>query len=77
MPGLSGIEVYARARQSGWNGAVLFVSGFADPDNVALMDGKPFLGKPFLGKPFRARVLRDQVAKILDETGKPSPASQP
>lgn len=72
MPGLSGIEVYARARQSGWNGAVLFVSGFADPANVALMDGKPFLGKPF-----RAQVLRDQVAKILDETGKPSPASQP
>ena len=71
MPGMSGIDVYARARASGWDGAVLFVSGFADPANVARMGGKPFLAKPF-----GAQTLRDQVAQILAETTKPSLASQ-
>jgi CheY-like chemotaxis protein len=71
MPGMSGIDVYARARGSGWEGAVLFVSGFADPANVARMGGKPFLAKPF-----GAQTLRDQVAQILAETTKPSLVSQ-
>jgi CheY-like chemotaxis protein len=71
MPGMSGIDVYARARASGWDGAVLFVSGFADPANVARMGGKPFLAKPF-----GAQTLRDQVEQILAETAKPSLASQ-
>jgi signal transduction histidine kinase len=71
MPGMSGIDVFARARDSGWDGAVLFVSGFADPDDDARMDGQPFLAKPF-----RAQELRDQVAQILAEAGKPTLASQ-
>jgi len=72
MPGMSGLDVYARARESGWDGAVLFVSGFADQANVARMGGNLFLAKPF-----GAEELRDQVARILDaETDKPSLASQ-
>ena len=72
MPGLSGLDVYARARESGWDGAVLFVSGFADQANVARMGGNLFLAKPF-----GAEELRDQVARILDaETDKPSLASR-
>ena len=61
MPGMSGIDVYARARKSGWDGAVLFVSGFADQADVASIDGQPFLEKPF-----RAQALRDRVAHMLD-----------
>jgi len=72
MPGMSGLDVYARARESGWDGAVLFVSGFADQANVARMGGNLFLAKPF-----GAEELRDQVTRILDaETDKPSLASQ-
>jgi signal transduction histidine kinase len=63
MPGMSGIDVYERAQANGWGGAVLFVSGFADPDNLARIRGKPFLAKPF-----GVEALRDQVARILAGT---------
>jgi len=67
-----GQMLVAQARESGWDGAVLFVSGFADQANVARMGGNLFLAKPF-----GAEELRDQVARILDaETDKPSLASQ-
>jgi CheY-like chemotaxis protein/two-component sensor histidine kinase len=62
MPGMSGIEVYKRAQECGRNGAVLFISGFADP---AIVDDIP--GKPFLTKPFRGQTLKAQVAHILAE----------
>ena len=70
MPGMSGIEVYRRARESGWDGAVLFVSGYVVPTEVTLIDGKPFLGKPF-----GAQALKDQVAQMLAQTDKPSAPS--
>jgi FixJ family two-component response regulator len=63
MPGMSGIDVYERAQANGWGGAVLFVSGFADPANLARIRGKPFLAKPF-----GVEALRDQVARILAGT---------
>jgi len=63
MPGMSGIDVYERAQANGWDGAVLFVSGFADPANLARI-----YGKPFLAKPFGVEALKDQVARILAGT---------
>jgi FixJ family two-component response regulator len=57
---MSGIEVYERARASGWKGEVLFVSGFFDTD----LDGR-LHGKPFLAKPFRKQALLDRVAQIM------------
>jgi signal transduction histidine kinase/ActR/RegA family two-component response regulator len=63
MPGMSGIDAYERARENGWSGAVLFVSGFADPANLARIRGKPFLAKPF-----GVEALRDQVARMLAGT---------
>ena len=63
LPGMSGIDVYERAQANGWDGAVLFVSGFADPANLARI-----YGKPFLAKPFGVEALKDQVARILAGT---------
>jgi signal transduction histidine kinase/ActR/RegA family two-component response regulator len=71
MPGLSGIDVYERACQNGWRGAVLFVSGFADPTIVARIHGKPFLAKPF-----GIETLRDQVARLLAGRENPLLASR-
>jgi CheY-like chemotaxis protein len=72
MPGMSGIDVYERARENGWNGAVLFVSGFSDPANLARIRGKPFLAKPF-----GVDALRGQVARILAGANKASRAAHP
>jgi signal transduction histidine kinase/ActR/RegA family two-component response regulator len=72
MPGLSGIDVYERARERGWNGAVLFVSGFADPAHLARIRGKPFLAKPF-----GVEALRDQVARILAGANKATRTAHP
>jgi signal transduction histidine kinase/CheY-like chemotaxis protein len=66
MPGMSGIDAYERARENGWSGAVLFVSGFADPANLARIRGKPFLAKPF-----GVEALKDQVARMLAGTDQP------
>jgi signal transduction histidine kinase len=66
MPGMSGIDVYERAREDGWSGAALFVSGFVDPTNLARIRGEPFLAKPF-----GVQALKDQVASIVAGTDKP------
>jgi signal transduction histidine kinase/CheY-like chemotaxis protein len=71
MPGMSGIDVYEQARKRGWGGDVLFVSGFTDPSSLARIHEKPSLAKPF-----RGQVLRDRVAQILAEPGKPLLASR-
>ncbi len=71
MPGMSGIDVYERARENGWRGTVLFLSGFTDPASLTRIRGKPFLAKPF-----RAQALKDRVARILAGADNPSLASQ-
>jgi signal transduction histidine kinase/CheY-like chemotaxis protein len=71
MPGMSGIEVYEQARRHGWDGDVLFVSGFTDSASLARIHDKPFLAKPF-----GVQALRDRVAQILAEPDKSLLASQ-
>jgi CheY-like chemotaxis protein len=71
MPGMLGIDVYERAREDGWSGAALFVSGFTAPTNLARIRGEPFLAKPF-----GAQALKDQVARIVAGTDKPPLASR-
>jgi CheY-like chemotaxis protein len=71
MPGMSGIDVYEHAREDGWSGAALFLSGFTDPTNLARVRGEPFLAKPF-----GVQALKDQVARLVAGTDKPPLASR-
>lgn len=59
MPGMDGIELARRARETAPDMRVMFVTGFA---SVATEGGKPVVpGAAVLSKPFH---LRDLVAKV-------------
>ncbi len=63
MPGLDGIELARRARESDPRLRVMFITGFAA---VALEDGKPVVpGATVLSKPFHLRDLVSQVKQLL------------
>jgi two-component system cell cycle response regulator CpdR len=63
MPGLDGIELARRARESDPQLRVMFITGFAA---VALGDGKPAVpGATVLSKPFHLRDLVTQVKHLL------------
>lgn len=63
MPGLDGIELARRARESDPRLRVMFITGFAA---VALEEGKPVVpGATVLSKPFHLRDLVSQVKQLL------------
>ena len=63
MPGLDGIELARRARETDPRLRVMFITGFAA---VALEDGKPVVpGATVLSKPFHLRDLVSQVKQLL------------
>ena len=62
MPGLSGLEVLRRLRESSWTTPVLFVTAYPD---MSLIHDARLLGAAILAKPFALRRLPLVASEVL------------
>jgi CheY-like chemotaxis protein len=67
MPGMNGRELAEMARERMPDLRVLFMSGYADDND--LRQNVEHAGAHFIEKPFRIQAFAAQVRQVLDETG--------
>jgi CheY-like chemotaxis protein len=67
MPGMNGRELAEMARERMPELRVLFMSGYADDND--LRQSVEHAGAHFIEKPFRIQAFAAQVRQVLDETG--------
>ena len=61
MPGMSGIELYARLRADGWRIPVILISAFSEHEAQALKAGVHAV----LRKPFSQEILVEHLRSVM------------
>jgi two-component system, NtrC family, response regulator HydG len=69
LPILSGLEVYRRLKESGWNQPTIFVTGFASERNLAMTGLEQPLTHGILMKPFDPAELLAAIKAATNGTG--------